>query len=506
MMELNKSVNLLLFFIIGALLILGWISIAVPILKNNSTAFENIREYIGKDSYAKNIGDELSKPVISKDFVEYKIISTDGNILEIESAYITSDIITNEKIYENHETYFVNSATRKHANDDSLYFIFPTNVQKQSYRLLDPNMEVPTAFNFEEAKYIDDLEVFVFSCVSLGDDFSDAWPEFAPEPIFGDQSCKVSIEPVTGKTVQFSINWDMYAVKNGIHTSVELGNAETTSFTERILLQSAKETKLLFYLYDFVIPTFLILLHISIFLVILYNNKSKEKGKIIIRQLEELQKTEKIKTIGHLSSRLSHDIRNPLTVIKTSMAILKKSNADFEPKYGKLFTAVDKAILRIEHQVNNVLDFIQRRPLKLEEISMDVIIDSALDDIAIPNNIQIEKITTDAKIICDQHMITIVFLNILGNAKHAIGDNEGKIRIQVDDKENMLKITISNNGEAIPDDVLSKIFEPLFTTKQEGTGLGLASCKSIVEQHGGTISVKNNPTTFTILIPKNPKN
>ena len=60
---------------------------------------------------------------------------------------------------------------------------------------------------------------------------------------------------------------------------------------------------------------------------------------------------------------------------------------------------------------------------------------------------------------------------------------------------------IEDSGKCVLDDDLEKIFEPLFTTKQEGTGLGLASCKKIVEQHGGSISVKNHPTTFTVILP-----
>ncbi|MBL7015858.1 MAG: HAMP domain-containing histidine kinase, partial [Nitrosopumilus sp.] len=63
-------------------------------------------------------------------------------------------------------------------------------------------------------------------------------------------------------------------------------------------------------------------------------------------------------------------------------------------------------------------------------------------------------------------------------------------------------IKFIDSGKGIPDADLSKVFEPLFTTKQKGTGLGLASCKNIVEQHQGEISVTNNPTTFTIILPK----
>lgn len=78
----------------------------------------------------------------------------------------------------------------------------------------------------------------------------------------------------------------------------------------------------------------------------------------------------------------------------------------------------------------------------------------------------------------------------------------GKIEIKIDEKNDMIILQFVDSGEGIPDDNLDKVFEPLFTTKQRGTSLGLASCKNIIEQHQGEISVKNNPTTFTIKLPK----
>lgn len=80
---------------------------------------------------------------------------------------------------------------------------------------------------------------------------------------------------------------------------------------------------------------------------------------------------------------------------------------------------------------------------------------------------------------------------------------DGNITIKFIEKmDDKIQIQIQNSGPVIPDDLLTKIFEPLFTTKQHGTGLGLPSCKNIVEQHYGTIHASNNPTTFTINLPK----
>ena len=75
--------------------------------------------------------------------------------------------------------------------------------------------------------------------------------------------------------------------------------------------------------------------------------------------------------------------------------------------------------------------------------------------------------------------------------------------MRLTDTGDSLKFEVEDTGKGIAESVMSKIFEPLFTTKNNGTGLGLAICKTIIEQHGGSISVKSNPTTFTIILPKN---
>ena len=97
----------------------------------------------------------------------------------------------------------------------------------------------------------------------------------------------------------------------------------------------------------------------------------------------------------------------------------------------------------------------------------------------------------------------MVLSNLIKNASQAIEGN-GEISIRIIDKKDDVLIEIEDSGLGIPESVLPKIFEPLFTTKQSGTGLGLASCKSIVERHHGVLTVRNNPTVFTIHLPKNP--
>ncbi|MBI5697070.1 MAG: GHKL domain-containing protein [Thaumarchaeota archaeon] len=95
--------------------------------------------------------------------------------------------------------------------------------------------------------------------------------------------------------------------------------------------------------------------------------------------------------------------------------------------------------------------------------------------------------------------------NLLVNAIQSM-DNSGQVDIKLFDAKDDTMIQVSDTGCGITSDVLPKIFEPLFTTKQTGTGLGLASCKKIIEQHNGIIKVASQPnkgTTFTIILPKN---
>jgi len=221
------------------------------------------------------------------------------------------------------------------------------------------------------------------------------------------------------------------------------------------------------------------------------------------KQKEELAKSERLSAIGTLASRLSHDIRNPLTVIQGTIDVMKVIMPDANQKQIECLDRMSTATDRINHQVENVLDHLKQKSLKMDKVSLPDVMNSVLDDIKIPKNIKIEKTMDDVDITCDSGMISVVFVNFITNAIQELKEKSGIIKIRIYEKdENKIITEIEDNGSGIPDDVISKIFEPLFTTKQEGTGLGLSSCKSIIEQHGGTITVKNNPTTFTIILPK----
>lgn len=216
----------------------------------------------------------------------------------------------------------------------------------------------------------------------------------------------------------------------------------------------------------------------------------------------ELMKSEKLAIIGELASRMAHDLRNPLSTIKNTIEIMEsKPKLKIEEKlqyYGRLRRAMN----RMSHQVDDVLDFVRTSELKLQPYSVLDIINSVKDGITIPNDVKIKIDQESVRINCDYRKIEAVFTNLLLNAIQAV-ENNGEVRIRIIDNSSDVLVAVEDSGPGILPENLNKIFDPLFTTKQLGTGLGLSICKSIVEQHGGSITVKNNPTTFLVRLPKN---
>ncbi len=225
---------------------------------------------------------------------------------------------------------------------------------------------------------------------------------------------------------------------------------------------------------------------------------------LVEEKTHEILKSERLSAIGELSGRLAHDLRNPLSVMKMSIDLIKQSPDDSkisDEKVSKRIDLIEKSIDRISHQVDDVLGYVRNSPLKLTKIKISDLIQYSLDKVNIPEDVEINLDKNNITIDCDQEKFDAVFINLIINSIQAMHEG-GKIDIKITEQDNLAIIKFSDSGDGIPEENLPKIFEPLFTTKQKGTGLGLASCKNIVEQHHGEISVSNSPTTFTISLPK----
>ncbi len=212
-------------------------------------------------------------------------------------------------------------------------------------------------------------------------------------------------------------------------------------------------------------------------------------------------KTEKLSAMGLLVTRIAHDIRNPLSVINATIENLRLIKDDPE-KFEKNLVRSSQAVNRINHQIENVLNFVRNKSPQFEVHSIIKILKSSLTMIIIPDTIKIHFPDNDLTINCDDKLCEIVFYNLIQNSVQAIGNKSGEITIRMIEKDTEIIIEFEDTGSGIPENILKNIFEPLFTTKQTGNGLGLSSCKNIIENLGGKIIVSTNPTIFTITLQK----
>ena len=223
-----------------------------------------------------------------------------------------------------------------------------------------------------------------------------------------------------------------------------------------------------------------------------------------IQETKKQHQKEKMIMLGQLTGRIAHDIKNPLNVINMSFESLSK-NPELklsDKSVQEKFDICAKNLSRINNQINIVLDHIREKPIQHDKILLSNCVSESIKQLIVPENVKINLEKSYLVVNGDLFQLGIACANIINNSIQSFEGKTGEISIKFLEDENYATIEISDSGPGIPEKVLPMIFEPLFTTKQKGTGLGLVSCKNIVKSHGGQVNVKNNPTTFSIQIPK----
>ncbi|WP_236698887.1 sensor histidine kinase [Thermodesulfovibrio aggregans] len=254
-------------------------------------------------------------------------------------------------------------------------------------------------------------------------------------------------------------------------------------------------------------------------------NRKDEIGKIaesfnfMIQKLQEnqmlherLREAEHLAAIGQLSRTIAHEIRNPLNFINLSIdhliEKLKKEDKN-NSNHINLLEKMKQEIYRVNNLITEYLEYV--KPLKLNkkvaniiEIIEDVV--SIIEATAEKEGINIYKdYTVDFTVNVDVDLIKSCFLNIITNAIYAMRDSEVKnLFIKTELVDDNILIKISDTGSGVPEEVIDKIFEPFFSTKRDGLGLGLPLAKKVIEEHGGTIEFSSKlgqGTEVKIYIP-----
>ena len=226
-----------------------------------------------------------------------------------------------------------------------------------------------------------------------------------------------------------------------------------------------------------------------------------------LKDKEELiRKSEKLSIVGELAAAVAHEVRNPLTSIKGFLQLLQyKATEDKDIRYYDIMLSEIERINFIvsEFMVLSKPQSVIYQNENISSILTDVI--TLLETIAIVKNIEVTKeLETDIMVNCEANQIKQVLINIFKNAIEAVPKN-GKIDINVTKwEEDTVRIRFTDNGRGIPSELLSRLGEPFYTTKEKGTGLGLMVSFKIIEEHHGTITIEseiNKGAIVDIILP-----
>ncbi len=237
--------------------------------------------------------------------------------------------------------------------------------------------------------------------------------------------------------------------------------------------------------------------------------KVEERTKELKEAQEKLLRQERLAVLGQLAGSVSHELRNPLGVISNSIYILNTLMKDADDKAKEYLQMINEETRRSEKIIKDMLDFSRVRMPESREFDLEQISRDALNRVQPPAGIDVtfnfENNLPPA--FADPIQLTQVIENLLSNAVQAMPEG-GQLLIggclEREKKGGHLRLDIKDTGKGMTDEVLDKIYEPLFTTKTRGIGLGLPLSKSLIEANRGTISVKSHPgegSTFSITVP-----
>lgn len=272
--------------------------------------------------------------------------------------------------------------------------------------------------------------------------------------------------------------------------------------------------------YIAILSVITIFIGLTCLLAIFYAQKAAESRKSqrhaegqVKRLEEEVRRHEKLAAIGTLAAGVAHEIRNPLSSIKSFATYFRDHFPDGSDDKEAASIMV-KEVDRLNRVISDLLGLSRQDNLQAQQVDLNLVIDHVvrlLHRSASNKNIKlsIRKAPHVPLVMCDMQRLSQAILNLCLNSVEAMPDG-GELTIAITGGKKQIRILVVDNGQGIPENIISQIFDPYFTTKGSGTGLGLPMVHKIILAHKGTIDVKSRiaekpgehgETIFTITLP-----
>jgi two-component system sensor histidine kinase PilS (NtrC family) len=230
-----------------------------------------------------------------------------------------------------------------------------------------------------------------------------------------------------------------------------------------------------------------------------------------MRTLEaRMRRSEQLAELGRVAAGLAHEIRNPLASVSGCVELIR-TGGGLRPEDQRLMDIVLRETNRLNELVARFLEFSRPPPARREPTHLELLLQETLEVFAndpAAARARLERSLSPAVVTCDPDQVRQVVWNLLANAAQAVDGSGGRIRVSCSPDAGGAKVVVSDDGPGIAPEDLPRIFTPFFTTKDRGTGLGLATVQRIVDAHGGSIEVESSPgngATFSLWLPASPQ-
>jgi signal transduction histidine kinase len=230
-----------------------------------------------------------------------------------------------------------------------------------------------------------------------------------------------------------------------------------------------------------------------------------ERTKELVDAHEELVRKERLADLGRLAGGMAHELRNPLGVIRNNVYYLRTTAAQLGANDEQCLSDIDAEVTSADRIINELLDYSSASKKSLQLFPLGVAVEKALHTTTIPNSVEVEGLmqNDDTYVRADQGQVERILQNVILNAVQAMPDG-GTLSIRCDTSGDAAVVTVADTGIGIDEKDLPNIFEPLYTTKPKGIGLGLAISRRYADLNNGRLEAESElgkGSTFRLTLP-----